>query len=176
MALSETELVRVLLAERGKLLAYVLSIVHDRHLAEDVFQEVSLLAVQKREEIECVVAVPTWLYKAARLLSLAAIRQCKKALPPFSNEVLDGLDAVWARQQPIPQGDMADALEHCVGQLSPRSQQIIALRYEDNLRSGEVAQRLKSNRNTIYMALSRIHRTLHECIQRQLAQKGHCHG
>ena len=48
MALSETIIVRVLLAERAKLLAYIWVIVRDAHLVEDVFQEVAALAVQKR--------------------------------------------------------------------------------------------------------------------------------
>lgn len=74
MALDETTIVRVLLAERARLLAYIWVIVRDVHLVEDVFQEVAALAVQKREELRDEAALPVWLRRTARFQALAALR------------------------------------------------------------------------------------------------------
>jgi len=52
MAIDQETLVVLLLRERIKLLAYIRAIVRDEHLAEDVFQETSALAVRKRAEIQ----------------------------------------------------------------------------------------------------------------------------
>ncbi len=51
MALEQATVVRILMAERSKLLAYIWSIVRDEHAVEDVFQEVSILAVEKCGQI-----------------------------------------------------------------------------------------------------------------------------
>jgi DNA-directed RNA polymerase specialized sigma24 family protein len=47
MALDSPAIVRLLMAERSRLFSYTWAIVGDVHLAEDVFQEVSLLAIEK---------------------------------------------------------------------------------------------------------------------------------
>src|SRR4051794_21632754 len=47
--IDQESLVIVLLRDRVKLLAYITAIVRDNHLAEDIFQEVALLAVRKRD-------------------------------------------------------------------------------------------------------------------------------
>ena len=51
MGLDSPTIVRLLMAERSRLFAYTWVIVGDVHLAEDVFQEVSLLAVEKGSEV-----------------------------------------------------------------------------------------------------------------------------
>ncbi len=71
VSLSESDLVQRLLEERVRLLAYIWAIVRDSHVAEDVFQEVSLLAVRKRSEIVDQTAFPVWLRKSARFCALA---------------------------------------------------------------------------------------------------------
>ncbi len=48
MPITEHDLVAVLLSERNRLVVYVWSIVRNYHVAEDIFQEVSLLAVEQR--------------------------------------------------------------------------------------------------------------------------------
>ena len=52
MPVNEDTVVRTLLSHRLGLLAYIEAIVRDTHLAEDVFQDVSSLAFQKREQID----------------------------------------------------------------------------------------------------------------------------
>jgi len=176
VGLSEIELVERLLGERARLLAYIWSIVHDGHLAEDVFQEVSLLAVRKRGEIIHAAALPTWLRKAARLHALAALRRINPAEALFSSEVLDGLDLEWEKQPAESTSDLADSLQHCLEQLTPRSRQIVALRYQGKLSGDEVANRMNTKVHSVYVALGRIHRTLRDCMRRALAEKGSSHG
>jgi RNA polymerase sigma-70 factor (ECF subfamily) len=174
VGLSETDLVQHLLKERARLLAYIWSIVRDGHLAEDVFQEVSVLAVRKRGEIEHSAAFPTWLRKAARLHSMAALRRANRAGGLFSNEVLDCLDRTWDKHQQDQldsNSSVAAALQHCMELLTPRSKQIVALRYQDKLSGDQVADRLNTKVHSVYVALSRIHRSLRECMKHALAME-----
>jgi RNA polymerase sigma-70 factor (ECF subfamily) len=172
LGLSETELVDRLLKERARLLAYIWSIVRDGQLAEDVFQEVSLLAVRKRTEINCPAALPSWLRKAARLHALTALRRVSRTETLFSNDVLDSLDQAWDDHQDESTKVLADALQHCMARLTRRSKQIVALRYQGGLSGDQVADHLNMKVHSVYVALSRIHRSLRECMKHVIAEKG----
>jgi len=167
MTISETTIVRVLLAERAKLAAYIWVIVRDSHLVKDVFQEVAL-AVQKRAELRDEAALPVWLRRTARFQALAALRdKSRHATQPLTPEILDQLDAYWATQDGPAANGRAEALQECLPRLSPYARQIVALRYGKGLGGSAVAEALGRNVRTIYMALTRIHISLRECIEGQ---------
>jgi RNA polymerase sigma-70 factor, ECF subfamily len=176
VGLSETELVRWLLSERARLLAYIWAIVRDNHLTEDIFQEVSLLAVDKRSEIRNSAALPVWLRKAARFHALAAIRRDRKNPAVLSNEVLDALDRSWASRDQASAAATVEALQQCLAELAPKSRELVALRYQDRLSGDEVAGRLGVKVHSVYVALGRVHRALRDCIQRRLSSKGDARG
>ena len=69
-------------------------------------------------------------------------------------------------------GRGAGAVRACVKKLSPYAQQLIRMRYVDELSALEVAERLNRSPNTIYVALSRTYRYLAGCVERRLAREG----
>jgi RNA polymerase sigma-70 factor (ECF subfamily) len=168
MALEQATVVRVLLSERAKLLAYIWSIVRDEHTVEDVFQEVSILAVEKCGQINDEGALWPWLRQTAKFRSLHALRARGKQVP-LDDELLDKLDVAWQAFDDLPSPALVDSLLKCVKKLSPYAQRIVALRYVDGLSGIEVASRLKREVHTIYVALTRIHNSLRRCVQDQLA-------
>ncbi len=50
--MEENAIVRTLVAQRVKVLGYIQSLVRRRHMAEDIFQDVCVLAVEKRHTIQ----------------------------------------------------------------------------------------------------------------------------
>lgn len=176
MALDETTIVRTLMAERAKLLAYIWSIVHDAHLVEDVFQEVSLLALAKRSELRDEKALATWLRKSARLLSLTAVRGRIKRPVLLGDAVLDQLDATWANEDHVPAEDTLDLLHGCLAELSERSRQFVALRYIERLSGTQVAEKLGTTVHSVYVALGRIHRVLRDCMEKRRDAEGASRG
>lgn len=169
MPISEDAIVQVLMSQRARLLAYIWAIVRDGELVEDVFQEVSLLAVREREKLRDESALPVWLRRTARFKALAALREQGRRASLLGDDVLDQLDAQWeSQQQETSQAEFQTALRHCLKELTPGAQQIVALRYMEGLKGTEVAKRLGKERKTVYQALSRIHNTLRACIGRQL--------
>ena len=176
MGLSENAMVRVLLSERARLLAYVWSIVRDATLAEDVFQEVSLLAVEKRNELRDEKALPTWLRRTARFKALAAIRDSQKDRLVLSAKSLDQIDAAWRAQDDTSHEERTIALRQCLSRLSPSARRIVALRYIEGLSGKKVAEVINRSAHTTYVALSRIHNKLRDCIQEKLSVKGSMDG
>jgi RNA polymerase sigma-70 factor, ECF subfamily len=161
----------LLLRERVKLLAYITAIVRDNHLAEDVFQEVALLAVRKRDEIRDGQHFLAWMRLAARHHALKVLHRQQRQL--FLDEILlDHLDEQWAELDPSSDSDLMEALRHCVERLSPHARDIIKLRYADGISGLRLAEVVDRSLNTVYVALSRIHRSLGDCIRQRLASQG----
>jgi RNA polymerase sigma-70 factor (ECF subfamily) len=176
MSLSENEVVQTLLSHRARLLAYLWSIVRDSTLAEDLFQEVSLLALERRDELRDAAALPVWLRKTARFKALAALRNRGGRPTLLSDAALDQLDLAWAAQDESPHDDMKAALTVCLESLSPAAQKIVALRYAQGMSGKSVAESIDRTAHSVYVALSRIHVRLRECIRKQLAKWATSHG
>jgi len=172
MSLKQDTVVRLLLSARMSVIAYIRAIVRDYGLAEDVFQEVSILALAKRESIEDEEHFGGWIRRTARLESLAALRRQGGGPRPLSEQTLDLLDKTWNQRTQSGRADEIEALRYCLEKLSPRSQQIIQMRYEQGMKGFELAKALQRPLNTIYVTVYRIHRALSECIRKRTASEG----
>jgi RNA polymerase sigma-70 factor (ECF subfamily) len=157
----------LLLRERVKLLAYIRAIVRDHHLAEDVFQEVAVLAVRKGDEIRDGRHFLAWMRLAARHRALKAQRRQHQYLL-LDETLLDQMDDQWAEQDPSSASDLVETLRSCVERLSPYARNLVKLRYVDGLSGLRLAEVVDRTLNTVYVALSRIHRSLGECIKQRL--------
>jgi RNA polymerase sigma-70 factor, ECF subfamily len=176
MSLDEATIIQTLMAERARLLAYIWSIVHDAHLVEDVFQEVSLLAVGKRMELRDKQTLAVWLRRSARLISIAAMRRKGRLPLLFREEVLDKLDASWTNGNVTTTEETFDLLHRCMAELSSRSREFITLRYVNRFSGTELAEKLGMTVASVYASLARIHRNLRECIQRHRKLEGTSRG
>ncbi len=173
MGMETDQLVRVLMAERNKLLAYAWSITGDFTTAEDVVQEVALLAMAKGREVADEPRLRVWLRRSARFKALEALRQKKRTPPPLSEEVLEKLEAHWEPYGPgeTAEATIAELLRACYRELTANQRRLLALRYVKGLHSREIAVQLDMKVETVYRALTRAHRNLADCVQGQLAAR-----
>lgn len=167
MPIEQEALLRHILAERVVLVGYIRSIVRDRHLAEDVYQDVSILAVKKIAEIPSLDVLPGWLRRAARFEALNAIRKQSREHVVFDDGVLDLLDVQWSAQPTAASSDMLDALDACMDELTDNARRILQLRYREELTGQALADALGKPKNTVYVAMSRAHTALAECVSRK---------
>lgn len=169
MALEIAVIVRQVFADRGKLYGYILSILPDAHLAEDVLQEVSIRAVEKRQEIRDLDALGSWLRSTARFEALNALRKHNRGPLCLDQTVLDQLDKQWKRYDETPSSAMLDALRHCMGQLNDYGHRLLQLRYTEGLVGPKLADAMGKKHNTVFVALSRVHATLTDCVTKRMA-------
>jgi RNA polymerase sigma-70 factor (ECF subfamily) len=158
----------LLLRERVKLLAYIRSIVRDDHLAEDVFQDVAVLAVRKCDEIRDGGHFLAWMRLTSRHRALKTLRQ-RQHQRLLDEALLDRLDEQWAEYDRASSADLVEALRVCLERLSPYARNLIELRYAEGLSGQRLAEVVDRSLNTVYVTLSRIHRSLGECIRQRLA-------
>ena len=172
--LSQETVVSVLLAQRTSLLGYIWSIVRDLHVAEDVFQEISVLVLEKRKELNDIKTLPAWLRSAARFQAIARLRTLKRTPTMLSTSTMDLVDTCWEKEKGADSGDAISALHHCIGKLPSNARRMVLLRYADGLSGAEVGEVVGLKAGAVYTALSRIHSGLRGCILGQLRRGAPC--
>lgn len=167
--MDEKLLVQTLLRHRPAVVAFVRAILRDMHTAEDIFQDISLMAVEGRAQFRDAGHLAAWLRTAAKHRALNAIRDRKVGPVHLDAAVVEQLDAHWPAA-PGVSGEISEALARCMEQLSEYAHRLIVLRHEQDL-SGEVlAAAVGGNAASVAVALSRTRRKLHNCIRERLAE------
>ncbi len=174
IGLNQGDALRLLLANRTMLLAYINVITGDPTLTEDVFQEVSIVVMEKFAMVENSDGFRPWARTIARFQSLKAVNKRRANRVVLASEAIDRLDQAWEeRDRDDPRAASVAALERCIGKLTPRARQLVQLRYHQELSGQDIADRLRKPLNTIYVAISRIHRTLADCVRNELSGARH---
>ncbi|QNN20806.1 sigma-70 family RNA polymerase sigma factor [Planctomycetales bacterium ZRK34] len=158
---------QTLLRDRTKLLAYILAILPDEHVAEDILQEVSLAAVRKLDEIDSAEHLLLWLRRAARFEALAQHRKRGNSPHMLDAQVLDALESHWKRYDAERAVDWADTLRHCLSKLTPYARKLIELRFAQGLTGEALASAINRKPQAAYIALSRARRALSDCLRRE---------
>jgi RNA polymerase sigma-70 factor, ECF subfamily len=163
--------VRLLVSERVKLLAWIRAMVRDEHLAEDILQDVSIVAVSKCEEIRDALAFPAWTRQVARYKALHALRARRHAPAVLDERTLALLEPYWLPYDSPTSCDLKDLLRECLEQLSPYARELIRLRHQEGKSGVSSAEALGRPLNTVYVALSRVYNRLGDCIRKRLAEQ-----
>ena len=171
MAIDLEELVQALIEERVNIQAYIRSTVPDYHIAEDVFQEISLLAFRESKKINDRTHLMAWLRRAARHRAINAAKKANRQTLPLDEQTVSALDLAWGAYDREDISDRSQALERCMGRLSPSARRMIYLRYTEGLTGDSLAKHLNRPTPSTYVSLSRIHRALEKCIREALVAK-----
>lgn len=169
MGMSRQDVVRIGLREQDRLLAYIHAIVNDDHAAEDVFQETFAAAIEQCIAIADEHHLVRWLRVTARNKSKEAIRKLVRQPRRLDDDVIDRLEGHFDELPANGSTDTMDALRQCMDQLAPNIRRLVELRYQDDLSGQKLADVVGQKLNTVYVTLSRAHRTLANCVRLRLA-------
>lgn len=164
--------VQYLIQRRSRLLGYAWVIVADEHAAEDVFQDVSMAAVRKCDQIQDTEHLDRWVRHAIRLRGLEVRRSRAAKAQLLSPEVLDILESGWARPARGSESDRMDALRRCIAQLTDSAREVVSLRYGQGMKSQQIADTLGRRVETVYKTITRAHVTLRQCVERRIKSEG----
>lgn len=160
------EFLRLFLRHQGDLRAFLGSVVHDRAAAEDLFQEISLVLWQSFGTYDPARPFGAW----ARGIAVKKVlqgREKSKRLPlAFSPQALEAVLGAYDRTEALAP-DPTD-LRDCISKLPPRSQDLLAMRYERSLKLAQIAREVGSTLDAVHKLLTRIRENLQECLQRRL--------
>ena len=166
MKTSDDYFLRLFLRHQGDLRAFLGSVVRDRAAAEDLFQEISLVLWQSFAQYDPTRPFGAW----ARGIAVKKVlqgREKSRRLPlAFSPQAIQAVADAYDRTDDLAPDSAA--LRDCISKLPPRSQSLLALRYERSLKLGEIAKEVGSTLDAVHKLLSRIRENLQECLQRGL--------
>ena len=110
-------------------------------------------------------AIPPPMPGRSAPIAIKAVRD--RARRPFvlDAETLDALESHWRGLDREPLEDRLESLRICLAHLTDYARRILQLRYRNGLIGDDLAAALNRKKQTVYTALTRIHKALAECIE-----------
>ncbi len=140
--------------------------------AEEVFQEVCVVLWREHEKFELGTNFVSWVSVIANNQVYRFRAKNKRKNFPIDERLLGDVASVAVGRADIFES-RRDALRKCLGKLSQEDRQVVQQCYDHETKNFKsAAEHLGRPVNTVYKALNRIRRMLHECIDQTLATEG----
>jgi len=153
--------------------AYIAGLGVPRHDVDDVAQDVFVELYRFSDRIPPNIPIKQWLKGIARNLCMNYFRRTSRRQRLQREALVEiFLQAEKKQSATLSEGPVRRALDGCCEKLSPESQRLLALRYEQELPSHIIAERLQSTAEAVRIALFRIRTTLKACIGKSLTADG----
>ena len=160
---------QLVVKHRHGILAYLYGVVPDAHVAEDLFQEVCVVAVQKAAEFQDGTSFVAWARTIARNKLREHLRRRSGVL--VDDAFFDGIESAFdAVQGSIDPDARKEALRRCLGEIQDRARQMLVWRYEEGLTAEAIAGRTGQSRAGVNSLLQRVREILRECVERRAAE------
>lgn len=165
------EFIRLLNAGHRRLLGYLVSLVGNRHDAEDVLQRASVTMWRRFGTFETGTDFFAWACTVAFYEAKNFLRAAARSRLQFSDELLEILAA--ERAVDTAHTDVRHAaLEGCLAKLDESAARLVEAAYFEEGSVLALAEKLGRAPQTLYNKLNGIRRALADCVARRLAEGG----
>ena len=162
------QFIQDLTASQNSLYGYILSLLPDRSVAQDILQEVSVTAWQKRADFTAGTSFFAWASKIAYFHVLSHRRKMSRDRLVFDDDVLDYL-AERQVERATEVDRRAQALKDCLEKLPAAQKQLVEQRYAPGGSVQDIATKAGKSVGAISQTLYRIRETLLKCVEQNLA-------
>jgi len=160
---------RLFLQHQPAIRSYILSMIPDFSLTDDVMQEVFLVITRKAHSFTLGSSFPAWVKAIARFKSLEMIRTSTGSrFEMLSEDVLDALGAE-QRDFPLQTDERLCLLATCLSELAPQARRSIIFRYQNDHLPPEIANLMGCTVQSVNVTLSRARAFLRECVIRKMS-------
>lgn len=168
--------IRLLNAVHRRLLAYLVSLLGNRHDAEDVLQKASVTMWRRFESFDASRATVNEDFLAwACTVAFYEAKNFQRAAARSRLQFSEKLMAIIADERVADLAhvdERAEALERCLGELDEPSTRLVEAAYFEEGSLLKLAEQLGRAPQTLYNKLNIIRRKLAECVTRRLAERG----
>ena len=162
---------RLLMDSQRQIYAFILASVHNISDADDIMQDVSTVMWHRFKDYDPKSNFTAWGIGIARKLILSFYSKKKRGRFHFDNKILESLKDIACSK--IDEADRrVEFLRGCIKQLTEKDRKFIELRYNQNLKTNAIANRVGLSTNVAYRAMAKIHGLLQLCIQRRMREEG----
>lgn len=162
----------LLTRHQSELYGYIYAVVRNWQDTDDIFQSVCLVLWSRFASFQPGTSFFAWARHIAKIKVSDFLRH--KPSPVY---VTDKLMEILAEIADEPCEDEAEqyliALRHCREKLSAADDQLLQLRYIQELTTREIAARLQRLQPSVSRSLGRIRRWLLECVEMELSRREH---
>jgi RNA polymerase sigma-70 factor, ECF subfamily len=166
MAVERDRLIREFQRDRLRLIAYIRALVGDADVTEDIFQEVSVVVLQKAEEFAEGRDLQAWCRGIARNVILREREKSRRIRTFQGDRIVELVDAAFAEHADPLEGRRS-LLRTCIRMLAAPSRDLLALRYDAGLSLRDVAHKLGRTEAAVQVAISRVRKWLLECVAKR---------
>jgi RNA polymerase sigma-70 factor (ECF subfamily) len=153
--------------------AYIAGLGVPRHDVDDVAQDVYIELYRYSNKVPADVPPKQWLKGIARNLCMNYFRRTSRRQRLQREALVQIFLAAEKKESPaLSEGPLRQALDGCCEKLSPESLRLLSLRYELELPSHQIAERIQSTAEAVRIALFRIRNVLKACIGKSMAVEG----
>lgn len=150
---------------RSRIMAMIMSMVRDFGVAEDLFQETVLEILKSESRFDPTKNFTPWACGIARNVVRQYWRRQKKEPAGEQADIIaelammstEGEDELWRHER--------IALRRCLQKLPERMRKLVWLRYGNNYKGQELAERASVRKGSIRTTLARIRTKLRNCIE-----------
>lgn len=141
------------------------------HDADEIVQEVALVAWRKFDDFEIGTSFIKWVCMIARFKALSYRRKMARDKLSFNTELIE-IMAEEATEECDQRQSEYEALEKCLSKLSDKQRRLVTIAYTPGIKVKEEAERAGVRPGTFYMRLNRIRASLFECINETISEEG----
>lgn len=151
-----------------RIFSYIYTLVPDRHDAEDILQDTSLVICEKFDQFEEGTDFVAWACQIAYWRVRYARQKFARSKVVFNQEIVDAIAQTAATLQKETD-DRHEALANCLRKLHARDCDLLLTRYEPGSGVEEAARCSGRSLDAAYKALNRLRKLLFDCVTHQLA-------
>lgn len=170
------DVLKELLGFRSELLGYIRAVVRNTHDAEDIFQEVSRIILEKSAEAGQVLEFRAWAKEIARrqvLQHYRTLRARRTANVP-TEEMAELVTSVYLKHSPAPY-DLTEehaALRSCMEEMPERNMSLLRLRFLADQGYDAIARAVQGSEAAIRRMVARTRLLLLDCVRQKLGLAG----
>lgn len=147
--------------------AYVRSIVHNHHDAEDVIQATVAHILGHYDEYDPSRPFVAWAIGIARIRILHYRDQNKRKPLLLDDDAMDAL-CIAMTIESEEMDERLEALDHCIGRLSDKHKLALSKRYHEKQCREDIAEALGIRPNSVSVLLRRIRHVLEDCVSTRM--------
>jgi RNA polymerase sigma-70 factor (ECF subfamily) len=169
---NDQEFVQLLTGHQTALLAYIRSLMPGYPGARDILQLANITLWKKKDDFTIGTNFKAWAFSVARFQVLSQRRRLRReGWLVFDEELVTRF-----AEEDDPESEELEtahrALQSCVGKLPSHDQELLRMRYTENVTLDDYAATLDRSPGTLKARLFKIRAALRRCIERDLHRKG----
>jgi RNA polymerase sigma-70 factor (ECF subfamily) len=162
------EFAAVLTDSQSNIYAYIVSLVGNTDIAQDILQETNRVLIVKSAEFELGTNFIAWAFQIARFQVLQARERRGRRCEILFDEQLIEQYAIDAENHARRAETQLRALRHCLDRLDPRARAVVEIRYLRSQAVGSIASKFKLSPNAVSQVLHRARVALMRCVKARM--------